>query len=158
MPTDDSWCSGEVADQRARKIGIEMLENDQGSQQLGLKITKHNARQCQVEMSITSNMTNGHDICHGGYIFSLADSALAFACNGVGVVAVTSAAQIDFMNAANLGDVLSAEATVKFRQGRQLICDVKICNQESQLIALCRGRQVSINNRSHTQNNVGSKI
>jgi len=88
-------------------------------------------------------MLNGHRICHGGPIASLADSALGFACNSHGTVSVASGFDIDFLAPANLGDLLVAEARETARRGRSGIYDVTV-RRDDQVIAEYRGRSRSL--------------
>ncbi|MCL2913280.1 hydroxyphenylacetyl-CoA thioesterase PaaI [Shewanella corallii] len=134
------------ANQKAKRIGQAMMKLDGFSRELGMSIIEHGPQHARVQMTITDKMTNGHDICHGGLIFTLADSALAFACNAAGVKAVTAAAQIDFINPAYLGDRLTAYARVYLTQGRHIYCDVTVRQQDQTIIAECRGRQVGVSN------------
>jgi acyl-CoA thioesterase len=85
-------------------------------------------------------MVNGHRICHGGLIFTLADSAFAFACNTYDVVTVAAAGTIEFLLAANLGDELTATAEERTRSKRNGLYDVSVHNQRGECVALFRGR------------------
>jgi acyl-CoA thioesterase len=91
-------------------------------------------------MTVRNDMCNGHRTCHGGLIFSLADSAFAAACNSYNESNVAAAASIDFLAPAREGDELVAEASEVWRSGRTGIYEIKVINQRGELIALFRGR------------------
>lgn len=122
----------------------DLLAQDPASRLLGISITKLALGECQLSMTVTDTMTNGYDLCHGGFIFTLADTALAFSCATYGHATVTANAQIEFINPAKLNDQLMARASITLQKGRHIYCDIKIVNQENTAIALCRGHQVSI--------------
>jgi acyl-CoA thioesterase len=91
-------------------------------------------------MSVTRNMINGHDICHGGYVFLLADTAFAFACNTYAAVTVAQGAQVTFLRPGKEGDELSAEAVERARFGRGGIYDVTVRTADGTVIAEFRGQ------------------
>jgi acyl-CoA thioesterase len=93
-----------------------------------------------VGMMVRADMVNGHRTCHGGLIFSLADSAFAAACNSHNESNVAAAASIDFLAPAFEGDDLVAEASEIWRAGRTGLYEIKVTNQRGELIALFRGR------------------
>ena len=96
-------------------------------------------------MPVTATMVNGHDICHGGYVFTLADSAFALACNSRGQTTVAAGGDITFVAPARLGDVLVAEARVRAAYGRSGLTDVRVTREgDGALIAELRGRSRSI--------------
>jgi acyl-CoA thioesterase len=92
-----------------------------------------------LTMPVTEDMVNGHDLCHGGYIFMLADTAFAYACNGDNERTVASGARIEFLAPARLGDRLRAAARRVVQRGRTGIYDVTVYNQDDAPIALFRG-------------------
>jgi acyl-CoA thioesterase len=98
-----------------------------------------------ISMPITVDMLNGHQTCHGGYIFTLADSSFAFACNSRNVSTVASGCSIDFVAPGRLGDVLTAEAMEQSLTGRTGVYDVAITNQEGKKVAFFRGKSYRIN-------------
>jgi acyl-CoA thioesterase len=124
-----------------------LLANDPASKMLGIEIRTIKPEFCQTTMTIRDDMTNGYNVCHGGFIFTLADTALAFACAEHGKIAVSASAQIDFLLPAYLGDELVAEANVQIKSGRNLFCDIIVRNQENEVIALVKGRQVQMKNK-----------
>ncbi|WP_438306410.1 hydroxyphenylacetyl-CoA thioesterase PaaI [Streptomyces sp. HUAS TT11] len=113
------------ADSASRGLGIELLEVGSGS--------------AVVRMTVTPLMVNGHGIAHGGYVFTLADTAFACACNSHGPVTVASGADISFTAPAKEGDVLTAIAHERTRYGRSGIYDVTVLRGET-VIAEFRGR------------------
>ena len=101
----------------------------------------------RVAMTVRADMLNGHQVCHGGLVFALADSAFAFACNSYNDSTVAAAAAIDFLAAAREGDELSAEAVELWRTGRNGIYEVTVMNQRGERVALFRGRSYRIDGR-----------
>lgn len=104
-----------------------------------------------MRMTVRGEQLNGHQICHGGFIFTLADSTFAFACNSHGKSAVAASAQIDFLKPAHEGDVLTCEAQEQTLQGRHGIYDMKITNQHGDVIAMFRGKSAQINAQTSAQ-------
>jgi len=117
-----------------------MWSNDLASQDLGMSVKVTEPGCAQASFEVRKNMVNGHDLCHGGYIFTLADSAFAFACNTYNRVTVAASASIEFIKPARLGDTLVATATEVSRGGRTGIYDATIRNQDDDVIAIFRGR------------------
>lgn len=97
-----------------------------------------------LSMTVREDMLNGHDICHGGFIFALADSAFAFACNSYNFVTVASGCSIDFLAPARQGDVLSASAQERSASGRTGVYDIDVTNQRGERVALFRGKSYRI--------------
>jgi acyl-CoA thioesterase len=95
-------------------------------------------------MPVREDMLNGHDICHGGFIATLADSAFAFACNSYNEFTVASGFGIDFMAPARLGDVLSARCEEVSRAGRTGVYDTEVTNQRGERLAVFRGRSYTV--------------
>jgi acyl-CoA thioesterase len=113
---------------------------DRASQSLGMHIVAIAPKACVVAMTVRPDMLNGFATCHGGLIFTLADSAFALACNSGGEATVAASASIDFLAAARAGDELTASARELWRGGRSGIYEVTITNQAGAQIALFRGR------------------
>lgn len=124
----------------ARKCRDTMWRDDFATQDMGMTIEVDRQGEAWAQFEVRKNMVNGHDLCHGGYIFALADSAFAFACNTYNRVTVASAATIEFVRPAKLGDRLTATATEAHRGGRTGIYDVAVTNQDDELVAIFRGR------------------
>lgn len=116
-----------------------MLEDDLASRSLGMALVDAGPGYAVVRMTITDTMINGHDIAHGGFVFLLADTAFACACNSHGPVAVAAGADITFVSSARRGDVLEARARERVVYGRSGICDVTV-SRGDEVIAEFRGR------------------
>jgi acyl-CoA thioesterase len=123
----------------AEAAAARMWAEDQASRSLGMVIEAVGPGLARLAMTVTPSMVNGHGICHGGLIFSLADSAFAFACNSHGPAAVAASASIQFLRPARLGDVLIAEARERHLAGRTGVTDVAVTRADGELIALFRG-------------------
>lgn len=117
-----------------------MYANDRASQALGMRVVEVRPGYAKLSMLVRDDMLNGHASCHGGLIFSLADSAFAFSCNSHGGIVVAAAASIDFLAPARGGDELIAEAVERWRSKRNGIYEVTVANQRGDTIALFRGR------------------
>ncbi|HVE99189.1 MAG TPA: hydroxyphenylacetyl-CoA thioesterase PaaI [Mycobacteriales bacterium] len=117
-----------------------MYAADLASRHLGIAISEVSPGRATARMTVTPTMVNGHDICHGGLIFTLADTAFAFACNTHGVVTVAAGADIVFVSPARLGDELVAEAVERSRTGRTGVCDVTVRRADGSVVAEFRGR------------------
>lgn len=124
----------------AKRCASRMYENDKASQDLGIGIDVVDAGRVNATMTVRASMLNGFAICHGGYIFTLADTAFAFACNAYDQLTVAAAASIEFLKPAYEGDRLAATATERHRAGRSGLYDVEVRNQDNVLVALFRGR------------------
>jgi acyl-CoA thioesterase len=132
------------ADEVARRCAESMYAADPSSRHLGIEITDVVAGRARARMTVTAAMVNGHGIAHGGYVFLLADTAFAFACNTYEVVTVAAAAEVVFVTPAREGDALVAEATERVRYGRSGIYDVTVRRPDGTTVAEFRGhsRQV----------------
>ena len=97
-----------------------------------------------MRMAVREPFLNGHKICHGGFIFTLADSTFAFACNSHNHNTVAAGCSIEFLKPAHLGDVLTSEAQEQVRQGRTGVYDIRVRNQRDELVALFRGKSAQI--------------
>jgi acyl-CoA thioesterase len=131
----------------AAEVGRRMWADDRASQALGMELLEVRAGYARMRMAIRRDMTNGHGICHGGYMFLLADSTFAFACNSHNQRAVASAAAIDFLASAHEGDVLTAEGVERHLAGRSGLYDIRVTDQHGKLIALFRGKSATIKGR-----------
>ena len=121
-----------------------MWANDRASKGLGMHIDAVAPGAATLSMPVRADMLNGHDICHGGFIFALADSAFAFACNSYNFVTVASGCSIDFVAPAREGDVLTAHAQERSASGRTGVYDIDVTNQRGDRIALFRGKSYRI--------------
>ncbi|MFL6139214.1 MAG: hydroxyphenylacetyl-CoA thioesterase PaaI [Frankiaceae bacterium] len=122
-----------------------MYARDRASQHLGIAVTEVAAGRATATMTISDTMVNGHDIAHGGYVFLLADTAFAFACNTYGVATVAAGADVSFVAPARLGDELVAEAAERGRYGRSGVYDVTVRRSaDGAVVAEFRGRSRSL--------------
>ncbi len=138
--TDESGVDAQAGVEHARR----MWTDDAASRSLGMEALLIDTDHALVRMPIRDDMVNGHGTCHGGFIFTLADSCFALACNSRGALTVASGADITFTDPGRLGDVLLAEAVVRSTFGRSGITDVTVRREaDGQLIAEFRGRSRS---------------
>lgn len=121
-----------------------MWREDNASKWLGMKIEEVRPGYARLSMAVTANMVNGHNLCHGGLIFTLADSTFAFASNSHNQRAVAAGCAIEFLAPAFLGDVLTAEGVEQALRGRTGVYDMKVTNQKGELIAVFRGKSATI--------------
>jgi acyl-CoA thioesterase len=120
-----------------------MFAADQASRGLGMELLRVGRGTAVVQMRVALQMLNGHSICHGGFVFMLADTAFACACNSDGPVTVAAGADISFITAVRAGDVLVATAAERTRYGRSGIYDVTVSRGE-EIVAEFRGRSRTI--------------
>lgn len=128
------------AQQIAERAAATLYKSDPASQKLGMRILEVKPGCARVSMVVTADMLNGHAMCHGGYIFTLADSAFAFACNTYNEATVAASANIDFLSSAKEGDELTADAKELWRSRRAGIYEITVTNRSGERIALFRGR------------------
>ncbi len=129
---------------RAEKAAAAMLANDNATRALGMQITRIGPGSATLTMQVREDMLNGHAICHGGYIFTLADSAFAFACNSYNRVTVAQQNQITYIAPGKLGELLTATATENARAGRSGVYDVRVTGGDGRTVATFRGLSRSI--------------
>ena len=132
------------ADEVARRSAEAMWAGDRASRSLGMEILDVGPGRATVRMTVTDDMVNGHAIGHGGYTFTLADSAFAFACNSYNRVTVAAGAEIRFRAPTRLGDVLTATATERQRAGRDGTYDISVSNAAGTVVATVVGRSKEI--------------
>jgi len=128
----------------ARACADTMWKDDAATQSLGMQLISVAPGQAAITMTVTASMVNGHKICHGGYIFTLADSAFAFACNTYNQRTVAQHCAVTFLTSAKLGDKLMARAVERQRSGRSGIYDVTVTREEGNVIAEFRGHSRTI--------------
>jgi acyl-CoA thioesterase len=128
----------------ARATADAMTREDRCSAWLGMRLEEVRPGYARVSMAVGENMVNGHDLCHGGMIFTLADTTFAYACNSHNQRAVAAGCAIEFLAPAHLGDALTAEGVEVAHIGRSGVYDMKVVNQHGQLIALFRGKAATI--------------
>lgn len=121
-----------------------MCARDRASRSLGMKLDSVGPGHAVLTMTVREDMLNGHDICHGGFIFALADSAFAFACNSYNRTTVASGCAIDFVAPARQGDMLTATARERSVSGRTGVYDIEVTNQRGERVAFFRGKSYRI--------------
>ncbi len=117
-----------------------MWAQDHASRGLGMQVLRAGPGEAVLTMRVTQAMVNGHGICHGGFIFALADSAFAFACNSHGDRAVAQHCSITFLRPGRAGEMLRAEAQERVRAGRTGITDVRVLGEDGTVVAEMRGQ------------------
>lgn len=124
----------------ARRCAAAMYAEDRASRAAGITVSDVRPGRATARMQVTDVMINGHAVCHGGYVFLLADTAFAFACNTGGEVTVAQACDIVFIRPTRLGDVLAADAVQRLRYGRSGLFDVTVRDGDGAVVAEFRGR------------------
>ncbi len=130
--------------QLAEACAAAMWADDTASQGLGMVLEAVGPGTARMAMPVRDGMVNGHGLCHGGFIFTLADSAFAFACNSRNAKCVGAACNISFLRPARLGDRLTATAEERHLAGRSGLYDVRVTNQQGEVIAELRGQSRAI--------------
>jgi acyl-CoA thioesterase len=128
----------------AQKVADSMFSRDRASQGLGMRIVAVGPGRAELAMTVRGDMVNGHAICHGGFVFTLADSAFAFACNSHNFNTVANGCTIEFLAPAHEGDALTAVAQERAQVGRNGVYDVEVRNQDGVTIAHFRGKSTRI--------------
>lgn len=127
------------------RVGAAMFAVDAASKDfLQMELLACEPGRAVMRMTVREPMLNGHKICHGGLIFTLADSTFAFACNSHNKVTVAAGASIEFLKPAHLGDVLTCEGVEQVLQGRHGVYDMKVSNQRGETVAMFRGKSATI--------------
>ena len=128
----------------ARRCAEAMYDADLASQQLGIEISEVSPGRATAVMTIRDDMVNGHGICHGGYVFTLADTAFAFACNTYDQRTVAAGADITFLEPVRSGERLAARGAERARRGRSGVYDVTVSRADGTVVAEFRGRSRSL--------------
>jgi acyl-CoA thioesterase len=131
----------------ARACADAMWADDCASRGLGMQLEDVGPGRARLSLPVTEAMVNGHGICHGGFIFALADSAMAFACNSYGEHAVAQHCAITFVRPGRLGETLTAEAIERTRSGRSGMYDVRVCSATGETVAEFRGHSRTTDGR-----------
>jgi acyl-CoA thioesterase len=132
-------------EQLARAVGESMFATDLASREtMGMELVECKPGYARMRMRVAELHLNGHKICHGGFIFTLADSTFAFACNSHNKVAVAAGCSIEFLKPGQLGDVLNCEGIEQTLVGRHGIYDMKVSNQNGEVVAMFRGKSAQI--------------
>ena len=134
---------GEV--ELAARVGESMFAADRASRDfMQMELVRCEPGRAVMRMRVREPMLNGHEICHGGLIFTLADSTFAFACNSRNNVTVAAGCSIEFLKPGKAGDVLTCEGVEQMLQGRHGIYDMKVSNQRGEVVAMFRGKSATI--------------
>jgi acyl-CoA thioesterase len=128
----------------AERVAERMFDADRASRALGMRIERIAPGRAEMTMAVRDDMLNGHAICHGGYIFLLADSTFALACNSHNRNTVAQGCAIDYLAPAHAGDVLRASGVERSRTGRTGVYDIDVRNQQGTTIALFRGKSYRV--------------
>ena len=131
----------------ARAVAEAMWADDPASQGLGMRLEDIAPGRARFSFVVTQSMVNSHGICHGGFIFALADSAMAFAANSHGEHAVAQHCSITYVRPGRLGETLTAEAVERTRAGRSGIYDVRVSGADGSVVAEYRGHSRTIGGR-----------
>ncbi len=129
----------------AKRCAEKMWAGDKASRAMGMKIEIRAAGSATAEMTVRDDMLNGFDICHGGLLFALADTAFAFACNAYDRMTFAASGPIEYLRPAVLGDTLRTVATEEYRGRNNGFYTVRVDNQDGRTVALFRGRSASRN-------------
>ena len=116
------------------------MQRDRASAALGMVVEVNEPGRAVVSMPIRDDMLNGFDITHGGFVFAVADTAFAIACNDTESLTVAAGADVTFLATSTTGDTLTAVATVRATAGRSGVYDVEVTNQHGDVVAEFRGR------------------
>jgi acyl-CoA thioesterase len=143
-PPVHSTRTGPEAQALAERVAAAMWERDVASQALGMRLARVAPGHAELAMTVRADMLNGHAICHGGFIFTLCDSAFAYACNSYNLNTVASGCSIDFLAPAREGDELTAIAQEMSVAGRTGVYDIGVVNARGERIALFRGKSYRI--------------
>ncbi len=144
----DARSEEEAADALARRVAEAMYEMDAGSKNLGIRLEAVGAGWARMTMRVTANMLNGHRVCHGGQIFSLADSAMAFASNSRNRVCVAQFCSISFLRPGLAGQLLVAEAREQAGAGRTTNFTVEVREDGGEVIAVFAGATRRLGDRT----------
>ncbi len=136
--------AGMSTDELARATAQSMYEADGCSRALGMELLEVRAGYARLSMAVRPEFLNGHQICHGGMIFTLADSTFAFACNSYNISTVAAGCSIEFLRPVQPDDVLTAEAVEQVLSGRSGIYDIRVTNRAGETVAMFRGKSAQI--------------
>jgi acyl-CoA thioesterase len=129
----------------AQAVGEKMFASDVASREtMGMELLECKPGYARMRMQVRQLHLNGHKICHGGFIFTLADSTFAFACNSHNKVTVAAGCSIEFLKPGQPGDVLTCEGVEQTLSGRHGVYDMKVINQNGEVIAMFRGKSAQI--------------
>jgi acyl-CoA thioesterase len=133
------------AQELAEKVGQAMFSVDHASKDtMGMALVECSPGRAVLRMEVKKLHLNGHQICHGGFIFTLADTTFAFACNSHNKNTVAAGCSIEFLKPGHQGDVLTCVGQEQILQGRHGIYDMKVTNQRGEVVAMFRGKSAQI--------------
>lgn len=132
------------ADALAERVKAAMSGQDRAAGWMGMTVGEVRAGYARVDLQVRPEMLNGHGLCHGGVIFTLADTAFAYACNSHNPVAVALQCSITFSAPARAGDRLNAVAQERTRAARTGVYDVTVSNDGGTVVALFRGNSYQV--------------
>ncbi len=136
--------AAEDPDDLARRSAAAMLGADTASREAGVRLTDVGPGRAAATMTVTAAMTNGHGIAHGAYVFLLADTTFAVACNSYGLRTVAAGCDITYLSPAEVGDELVADAREVARSGRSGLYDVSVRRADGTAVAEMRGRSRTV--------------
>lgn len=151
----NSAAAKQSAEETARRVADWMYENDPATRTFGMAIDTVGPGYARLRMTVRPEMLNGHKTCHGGMIFTLADSAFAFACNSGNALTVAQSCDIDFVNPAREGDELIATCEERFHRGRSGIYDTVVTLADGTVVAHFRGRSRTVGGALVEDGNAG---
>ena len=129
----------------ARAVGAAMFAADTASREfMQMELLACEPGRASMRMAVRPELLNGLSICHGGFIFALADSTFAYACNSYNMMTVASGCSIEFLKSARVGDVLTCIGQEQSLQGRHGVYDMRVANQHGETVALFRGKSTQI--------------
>ena len=128
----------------ARRSAAAMWANDNASQGLGMRIEEMGPGYARISMRVRKDMLNGHATCHGGFMFTLADSAFAFSCNSRNEATVAAGCSIEFLRPVRENEVLTAIGRERVLSGRTGIYDVMVIDEAAQPVAVFRGKSARV--------------
>ena len=143
---DAKSTTSELADPQrlAERVRDHMWAGDRASRALGMEVLAVGPGTATLRMTVREDMLNGHAICHGGLVTTLADSAFAFACNTYDELTVASGFSVDLVAPGRLGAVLTARAVEVNKAGRTGVYDIEVRNQRDERVAIFRGRSYTM--------------
>ena len=130
--------------QTAERVRDTMWANDRAAHALGMAVAAIGPGSATLTMTVREDMLNGHDICHGGLIATLADTAFAYGCNAYNELTVASGFNVDLVAPGRLGDVLTARCVELNKAGRTGVYDIEVSNQRGERVAVFRGRSYTM--------------
>jgi acyl-CoA thioesterase len=139
----------------AEAVGRALYALDRNAQALGIRLEEIRPGYARMQLMVRAEMSNSHDICHGGIIFTLADTAFAYACNSHNHNTVASGCSIDFVAPAHPGEMLTAVAEERALAGRTGVYDVEVRREDGGVIALMRGKSYRIKGEVVTAGTAG---